>query len=117
MKVTSLIPSFLLLALASISLANPFERAESLHIRNFYVQHADDGTGALQFALHSSVTGLYDDCTLAWYVIHLSYLPSTMPQFLASLYSLFQVSRTFQKVGNPLLSRLSPQTPFTRDRG
>lgn len=71
MKVTNLILSIvhLALALASISLASPVKRAESLHIRNFYVQHANDGTAALQFTLHSSVTGLYDDCALAWYVI------------------------------------------------
>jgi hypothetical protein len=67
MKVTNLIPS--ILALASIALTSPVRRAESLHIRNCYVQHTDDGTGAMQFALHSTETGLSDDCTLSWCVV------------------------------------------------
>ena len=92
MKVTNLIPSLVHLARASISLASPVKRAESLHIRNFYVQYADDGTGALQFTLHSSVTGLYDDCALAWYVVYSCHFPDTMLQF----FSPFQVSRIFQ---------------------
>jgi hypothetical protein len=58
-----------LLPLASIALAGPVKRAESLHIRNFFVEYANDGTGALQFALHSSVMGLNDECVLAWYVV------------------------------------------------
>ncbi|KAJ5370802.1 uncharacterized protein N7496_006894 [Penicillium cataractarum] len=64
MKVTILISS--LIAVASTSLTSPVKRAESVHIRHFNVQHADDGTGSLQFALHSTVTGLNDDCTLTW---------------------------------------------------
>lgn len=68
MKVTNLLSS--IHTLTSIALASPVKRAESLHLRNFYVQHADNGTGALQFALHSTVTGLSDECTLSWYVVH-----------------------------------------------
>ncbi|KAJ5881240.1 uncharacterized protein N7473_012293 [Penicillium subrubescens] len=64
MKVANLLSS--IFTLSSIALASPVKRAESLHLRNFYVQHADDGTGALQFALHSTVTGLSDECFLSW---------------------------------------------------
>ena len=73
MKVTNLIPSLVRLALARMSLASPVKRAESLHIRDFYVENADDGKGALHFTLHSSVTGLYDDCTFGWYVVYPSH--------------------------------------------
>jgi hypothetical protein len=78
MKVANLLSS--IFTLSSIALASPVKRAESLHLRNFYVQHADDGTGALQFALHSTVTGLSDECFLSWYVV------DSIPSFTTILF-------------------------------
>jgi hypothetical protein len=82
-----------LLPLASIALAGPVKRAESLHIRNFFVEYANDGTGALQFALHSSVAGLNDECVLAWYVVRpiFFHLPHTISNSSSILFHYFDL--------------------------